>query len=253
MVHVPLWQRVLWVTLGVVVAIALFAHTLGLPLDPWRSGGSALGGPSSLTTRLTQQPTKARPRQDGSQVFGNGARLLPGDDGRLPVHIRWVHKLTVPEAFAVDHGVVYVSDESLMAFRLSDGAPLWQQYGSPESGLEADGGVSIGSTANGDIRVFGPWNFDLVANPRNGHAISFRQNVGGDAPADFTPFPVTVTTAWHFDTMRFADIVARDASGSVAWRIQDSTSMFDMQMPVDADGGWVLMTASGYLVALSKA
>ena len=61
------------------------------------------------------------------------------------------------------------------------------------------------------------------------------------------------TRAWHFDDTAFPDIVARSDDGAVAWRIKDSTAMYDSQPPVDAGDGWVLMTASGYLVALGPA
>lgn len=159
--------------------------------------------------------------------------------------------LEVPEAIAVQDGVVYVASLGLHAFRLSDGHQLWQQHGSghEDEQVEASGGVRIGLTPVGHVRVFAPFEFDMVVRADTGALVS-HTGADADPPSDFAPLPSTPTRHWRFDPL--SGLVAR-RHGTVAWSIRDPHAMFDVLFPIDAGDGWVLVTGSGWLVALDRA
>lgn len=172
--------------------------------------------------------------------------LHPGDDGTLPVSVRWSSEFDAPEAFGIDDGVVYVASDEVYALRLSDGHELWGagDPNGPEA-LHASGGVEIGLDAEGRLRVDAPYEYLIVVDRDTGRVECFGL---GNCPGELRPFPARVPERWQVE-MDLEEIVARDDRG-VAWRITVESPTFDERGPVGIPGGLVLTTSSGHLVVL---
>lgn len=177
----------------------------------------------------------------------DGLELLPGDDGQLPVTVRWVVGADTPEAVAVDGDTLYVAGFTLAAYDMSDGSPRWEY----DDGLEASGGVRIGTDGPDVIRVFAPWEFDVRVDRRDGTFIS-RDSAGGALPADFVPFPASKPTAFRIiDDLE--ETTAYWPDGRVAWRLTVEDPAVDPAGALDAGGAIVCMTSSQHVVVLDPA
>ena len=233
----------------VATATCLVAFALSA-CDP--ASGDPAATPSGTPSSATAPPPSPTPsRPDEPVRIADGVSLEPGADGTLPVSVRWVQELAVTEAIAVDGNVVYAADEVIKAFRITDGEPLWE-VGDPEGYmLETNGGVSIGPDGSDRVRVFAPWNYDLVADRRTGRLIRLGLTPGGDPPPNLRPFPAPAPALYDVDVDDAVDqITARRPDGAVAWRITIDGPMFDHAPAIRIPGGLVLATGSGHLVAL---
>ena len=56
----------------------------------------------------------------------DGLELVAGDDGELPVTLRWAVLADTPEAVAVDGDTLYVAGFTLAAYDMSDGSLRWE-------------------------------------------------------------------------------------------------------------------------------
>lgn len=192
--------------------------------------------------------------RDDAVTLGPGVTLRPGEDGRLPVTVRWTYEGGAPETFAVDQarGVLYLDDEYATALDLADGRILWQ-VGSPpssslEGGLASDGGDVIGITDRGDVRFFAPYNFDLSVDPETGTRTRFR-DVAGDVPAGLRPFPRPSTLDPHVD-VGLHQVVARGPDGRVVWSIDVGKAMYSESEAIAIPGGAAFVLATGLVVVL---
>jgi hypothetical protein len=177
-----------------------------------------------------------------------GVTLWPGDDGLLPVTVRWVRQLYAPEAFAVDGDTAYAAHVTFDAYDLADGGLRWRVMEPSGEGFDADGGVLIGSQGPDQVRVWAPFDYDLTVDRTSGHIDRLRP--GGDvSPIGFLPFPVPRTTAYRIHA-GLHQVVGRRKGGGVAWRIIVDHPSYDTIRPVAIAGGMVLLLSSGDLVAL---
>lgn len=129
----------------------------------------------------------------------DGLELLPGDDGQRPVAVRWAIEAETPEAVAVDGDTLYVAGFSLVAYDLADGSLRWEC--DDDEGMEAIGGVVIGTDGPDVIRVFAPWEFDVRADRRDGHLLS-RTSAGGGHPTSPASMPRTRRRSEWWPTWR---------------------------------------------------
>ncbi|MEJ7765184.1 MAG: hypothetical protein WKF86_06785 [Acidimicrobiales bacterium] len=121
-----------------------------------------------------------------AKTTADGLRLLPGDDGTLPVRVRWVEVSDGPEAIAVDGSRLYVMASELTAYNLKDGSVAWV-YEDKGEGIGADGGVVIGLDGPDVVRVIAPYNYDIRVDRRTGRLLSMERD--SDEPAaGFSPF-----------------------------------------------------------------
>jgi len=186
---------------------------------------------------------------NGPVTIADGVTLEPGDDGRLPVAVRWARALTAPEAFAVDGDVVYAADEVLWAFRLSDGSVKWEAEDSEGEGLGGSGAVVIGLNGPDQVRAWAPWEYDFTVDRQTGSVISHEIAEGEDTPTGMTIFPAPSPSRFRVE-MGLEEIVAHTDNGDIAWRIVVADPQFDEQPAVEVPGGLALTTSSGHLVVL---
>jgi hypothetical protein len=176
----------------------------------------------------------------------DGLELVPGDDGTLPVTVRWVAAADTPEAVAVDGNVVYVAGFTLAAYDLTDGTLLWECE--DDYGMEASGGVRIGTDGPDVIRVFAPWEFDVRADRRDGRFLS-RGPAGGSLPSDFVRLPAPAPTTFRV-TAGLEATTGYWPDGRVAWHLLIGSAAVDPFGDVEVDGVIVCGTSSQHLVAL---
>ena len=176
----------------------------------------------------------------------DGLELLPGDDGHLPVAVRWVIEAETPEAIAVDGDTLYVAGFTVAAYDLADGSLRWECE--DEDGLEASGGVVIGTDGPDVIRVFAPWEFDVRIDRRDGRLLS-RGPAGGSLPADFARLPSSRPTAFRVNA-DLEETTAYWPDGRVAWRLTVASPAVDPAEALDADGAIVCVTSSQHVVVL---
>ena len=175
----------------------------------------------------------------------DGLELLPGEDGELPVKVRWVALAETPEAIAVDGGTLYVAGFTLDAYRMSDGAQVWSCDG--DDGMEASGGVRIGTDGPDVVRVFAPWEFDVRVDRRTGEVLS-RTSAGGGPPAGFVPIPAPAPATFRI-TADLEETTAYWPDGRVAWRLLAQAAV-DPCGVLEVDGAIVCATASQHVVVL---
>jgi hypothetical protein len=182
-----------------------------------------------------------------AKTTADGLQLLPGDDGALPVRIRWVEVSDIPEAIAVDDGLLYVMASELTAYDLKDGSVAWM-YEEEGEAIEADGGVVIGLDGPDVVRVIAPYNYDLRVDRRTGRLLSMGSH--GDEPAaGFSPFPAPAPTQFRV-SLDLKEIVGRWPDGRVAWRLAVSDPFVDPSNAVQAGDGIALVTAGQHIVVL---
>jgi hypothetical protein len=162
-----------------------------------------------------------------------------------------VASIDVPEAFAVDQGVVYVFDEVARAFDLDDGDLKWEVGDPEEYPLAASGGVLIGQMGPRRIRMWAPFESDLIADRETGALV----RLGPAGPNDTKPAGMRVFSKPRPTKYRVKDnsvdrFVARYPNGTVAWRLHVDEPMYETGSAVGVPGGVVLMTSNGWLVAL---
>jgi hypothetical protein len=178
----------------------------------------------------------------GTMEIADGLELLPGDDGTLPVRVRWVASADTPEAFAVDRDLVYVAGSELTAFNLSDGSTAWRYE--DEDALEADGGVVIGFAGPQVVRVQAPWSYDFSVERRTGRRIST-----GEPPPPFSAAPARPPSEFRVG-MGLGEIVGSWPDGTVAWRLLVESPFVDELAAVEASGAIVLVTSGQHVVVL---
>lgn len=167
----------------------------------------------------------------------------------MPVRPRWVESLSLPEALAVDGDRLYVFDETAMAFRLEDGALIWDTYLPWDEGLASDGGARIGADGPGRIRFWAWYNENLVVDARTGEMID--RGPGGPAPPPtFREFRAPRPDRYDVDTTDLGHIVARGSDGRVAWSITVPEPQFDPVPAIAVPGGLVLLTSDAHVVVL---
>jgi hypothetical protein len=176
----------------------------------------------------------------------DGLELLPGDDGELPVKVRWVAMADTPEAMAVDGDTLFVAGFTLDAYRLSDGTLLWTC--DDEEGMEASGGVRIGIDGPDVVRVFAPWEFDVRADRQTGQLLS-RQSAGGGAPSGFVPLVAPAPTTFRVVVTGLGETTAYWPDDRVAWRLAAETAISPFGQ-LEVDGAIVCGTASQHVVVL---
>lgn len=114
--------------------------------------------------------------------IADGLDLLPGEDGILPVRLRWVALVDTPEAFSVDDERVYVAGSELIAFNLGDGSIAWQ-YDEDDEALESDGSVVL---RGADVAEHGR----TIANVGSGD--QWRLDLGGTSATRIDAEPVAL-------------------------------------------------------------
>lgn len=168
----------------------------------------------------------------------------------MPVKIRWVKEMVLAEEIAVDGDVLYVADEVARALYVADGSVKWQTGNPSEDALKADGVVAIGLSGPDRVRMWSPYNFDLVVDRDSGRLISLRPAGAADLPSGMTRFPAPAARYQFSIDDDPARAVARDKSGAVAFEIRDRHPFFDPVGPVAVPGGLALVTSSGHLVVM---
>lgn len=244
------------------------ARTILLVVAVVALGGAAvwaLGDPASNPAGLGALPPPALdtapptlPSDDGLSTpsagpnkpvgIAPGVTLWPGDDGQLPVSVRWVRHLYGPEAIAVDGDTAYAADIAFNAFDLDDGSLRWRTIEPTGEGFDADGGVLIGTQGPDRVRVWAPFDYDLTVNRSSGE-IDVLAPGGTRSPHGFTPLAAPPPTSFrvHAGMKR---VVARDEAGHIRWQISVGRPSFPPIRPIDVPGGLVVVLASGDLVAL---
>lgn len=192
----------------------------------------------SSPTAAPNQPVEIAP----------GVTLDPGDDGRLPVSVRWVRHMYAPETMAVEGDTVYVADVAFFAFDVTDGTLHWRVIEPTGEGFDADGGVEIGTHGSGQVEVWAPWNYDLLVDKHSGEIDRLE---GDPVPGSkVTPLPAPRPTTAFQVHVGLQKAVARYPGGAVAWRISVERPEFDEATPIAVPGGMLLLLSSGDLVAL---
>lgn len=178
--------------------------------------------------------------------IADGLKLLPGEDGVLPVRPRWVAVRDTPEAFAVCEGVVYVAGSEITAFNLRDGLIAWECHG--EYAFEASGGVQIGLDGPDILRVVAPFEYDLRVDRHSGQLLSSEPS-SEIRSAPFMALPAPRPSKVRV-TMDLREIVAHWPSGGVAWRLEVESPFIDELAPVQAGDAIVLVTSGQHVVVL---
>jgi hypothetical protein len=182
--------------------------------------------------------------------IAKGLELLPGDDGTLPVRVRWVTAVDGSDGFAVDGPLVYVAGAALAALRLADGTVAWEAEHPEGYALEASGDVVIGLDGSERVRVFAPWEFDLRVERATGRLVSLEE-ADGDMPADLVLFPAPPPSRVRVEPG--VDVtVAYWPDGRVAWRLVVAYSLAYEHAPVEVDGTIIAVTSSCHVVALEQ-
>jgi outer membrane protein assembly factor BamB len=239
------------VVVAVVAALGAAVWALGDP-SPNPGGLGALPAPARGTTvpTLPADEGLSTPTAGANQPVGiaPGVTLWPGDDGQLPVSVRWVRHLYGPEAIAVDGDTAYAADIAFNAFDVADGSLRWRTFEPTGEGFDADGGVLIGTQEPDQVRVRAPFDYDLTVD-RNTGEIDDLAPGGTRSPQGFAPLPAPRPTAFrvHVGTER---VVARDATGHLRWQISVDEPVFDPMRAVGIPGGLLVVASSGDLVAL---
>lgn len=180
--------------------------------------------------------------------IAQGLRLVPGDDGTLPVKVRWVKAVDAPEAMAVQDGTLLVAGGIVSAFDMRDGTEQWEADNQRE-GFDSDGGVRIGLDGPDVVRVFAPFNYDLRLDRRTGRQLSIDYNVREvpDPPlSDLTNRPPTSFRV----VPDLKEIVAYRGDGSAAWKLLSSSPFVHPLPVVSAGESVVLATSDQYVVVL---
>ena len=176
----------------------------------------------------------------------DGLDLLPGDDGELPVTVRWVVMADTPEAVAVDGDTLYVAGFTLAAYDVADGSLRWEYE--DDDGMEASGGVRIGTDGPDVVRVFAPWEFDVRVDRRDGTLVS-RDSAGGAPPPDFARLPSSAPAAFRI-VGGLEETTAYWPDGRVAWRLRVESPAVDPAGALEVNGAIVCMTSGQHVVVL---
>lgn len=190
-----------------------------------------------------------KPRPPLPNEIVPGLQLLPGEDGQLPVRVRWVMPGKVTEAIAVDGVFVYRADIDFTSFRLVDGSVAWTfkpEYTSPIS-LKASGGVQIGLHDETELGVLAPGEYDLRVDRATGKLRSLKNQ--REVPASFVPFPSPSPSAFRIES-DLDETIAYGPDGAVAWRLVQQNPFVDEQPPIQADGAIVISTSGPNLLVL---
>ena len=228
---------------GVMLAVALLVSFTMLP-----SCGQDSTGGSGLIEDRGSFPTL--PATTQRQVLlptevAVGLRLLPGNDGKLPVRSRCIAPLVVPTALGIDGDVAYVMGPTLTAVNLNDCSVAWLSDRTIDG---EDGGVEIGLDGPDVVRVFAPFNFDLRVDRRTGRQLSSMTAQGG-RPQGFVPLRAPELTNFRVAT-DLEEVVGSWPDGRVAWRLAVEHPGVDPLGPVRAGDAIVLVTSSQHLVVL---
>lgn len=180
-----------------------------------------------------------------------GVRLLPGDDGKLPVRPTWVRTLDVPDALAIDGAVVYVYDPGtgLVALQLSDGSTVWNSGPEYGEGIGSSGGVVIGLAGSGRVRAWAPYETDLEVSRSTGKILRLRR-ADSDLPPRLAALPpMPVRDREFVDRANLVEM--HDSTGRLEWRIEiDSPNSENLEPLAVPSGGIILALASGHVVRL---
>jgi hypothetical protein len=229
-----------------------FAGCAGAYVHPEASGEHPGNDTSSVAGRDGPVTLRWSPGEATSSVLpiplDRRNILQPGEDGTLPVKVRWVHQLSAPEGFYVVDDVVYVSDECLITLSVDSGDELWRACKPDGNGIFSDGGDEIGPAGPGRIRVYAWYNETLLIDTAS-HQVIESRSVGGEYPPGFRPFPVSRDQTYKFG-FSGRRLEARDAAGRVAWRLRTRNPMIDGGEPVRSPRGVILVTGSGLMVAV---
>jgi len=239
------------VVLAVVAALGAAVWALGDPAP--NPGGLGALPPPALDTALPTLPADdglSTPTAGPNRPVGiaSGVTLWPGDDGRLPVSVRWVRHLYGPEAIAVDGDTAYAADIAFNAFDVEDGSLRWRTLEPTGEGFDADGGVLIGTQLSDQVRVWAPFDYDLTVDRSTGDIVDLAPG-GTRSPRGFTPLPAARPTGFrvHVGTGR---VVARDANGHIRWQIAVDEPVFAPMRAIGIPGGLLVVASSGDLIAL---
>jgi hypothetical protein len=250
------WSRkTVLVVVAVVAALVAAVWALGDPAPNPNGPGSLPPDarvPADLDGVVTPPPPNAglsTPSAEPDQPvsIGPGVTLEAGDDGNLPVSVRWVRHLDAPETIAVEGDTVYVADVSDDAFDVADGTLRWRVVEPSGEGFDSDGGVQIGTQGPGRLEVWAPWNYDLVVDKRTGDVVRLAGEP--EKGTRLRRLPAPRQTAFRV-RMGLPDVVATYPGGGVAWRITVEEPTYEQVRPIAVPGGMVLLLSSGDLVAL---
>ncbi len=191
-------------------------------------------------------------------MIASGITLEPGEDGTLPVRVKWFAEVDLMESIASDGDRVYMVGSEIAARDLDNGDELWNAD-PPDDwvGWGSDGGgVEIGRDATDDIIVFVPYEYSVAVDPENGDVVQFDPNVdetmrgfhklSATAPADYT---FARTDSGEYDD---SHPVAYNADRTRAWSIAIDEPAFATDPPFEVDGTIIVPLTSGHVVALER-
>jgi hypothetical protein len=244
-------RRTVLVVVAVVAALVAAVWLLGDPA-PNPGGLGALPHPAHdpVVPTLTADDDLSTPSAAPNEPVGiaPGITLWPGDDGSLPVTVRWVRHLHGPEAIAADGNTAYAADIAFEAFDLADGSLRWRTLEPTGEGFDADGGVLIGTQGADQVRVWAPFDYDLTVGRETGEIADLAPG-GARSPIGFTPFPAPRPLEMRVRAGS-RRVVARDRDGRVLWQIAMGQPEFPPVPPIAVPGGMIVLLSSGDLVAL---
>lgn len=177
--------------------------------------------------------------------------LHPGDDGRLPVAVRWSTYLEAVEAIGVLGEELVVVDEVVEALRLEDGGTTWEAS-ADDYGWWSDSGDEIGLDEDGNLRAFAPWNRDWTIDPRTGDVLEDRGTPGEAPEGTFEPLPAESPRGFRMVKREHAHWEAVAPGGRVLWGFEYSRANQIAIDPVVVPGGFALATATGHVVVLDQ-
>lgn len=192
-------------------------------------------------------PESTVPKELGPNEIVHGLELHPGEDGQLPVRVRWVKTGTSTEAIAVDSGIVYRSDLDFTAFRLTDGSVVWRFVPDPKESVFPRGAEAQIGRVGQVLRVYSPREFDLRVTPETGKLVSLTD--GRTREPSFVPFPAPPPTTFRVE-VGLKETVAYWPKGKIAWRLVENRPWVDEKLPIEADGAIVISTSGANLVVL---
>ena len=177
-----------------------------------------------------------------------GLRLVPGDDGTVPVKARWVKAVDTPEAMAVHDGTVLVAGAVVSAFDLRDGSEQWEadDHG---AAFDSDGGVRIGMDGPDVVRVFAPWNYDLRLDRGTGRQQSIDRSVLGSPDPPLSELTNSAPASVRV-VPDLKEIVVYHGDGSTAWKLLSSSAFVEPLPAVSVGESLILATSDQYVVVL---
>lgn len=216
--------------------------------------GGCTTGPSAMppaTPRTTSTTAGAIvPAAGGPGPIADGLTLVGGDDGTLPVRVRWARRAGA-EALAVDGDHLLVVGPTVSALDLRDGSVRWEEDNDGVA-FDTDGGEIVGLDGPDVLRVFSPFNWELRLDRRTGRRLSFRYGVLADPDPPLQPLATTPPAAYQIDP-GLEEVVGRWPGGPVAWRLRVTTPEVSAGPGIAAGDAVVVYTSNGYVVVLDPA